>query len=57
MGMMQKHSAVTMINEPFQTHPFGAYLRQIITKLASIVEVPVGYEDETGFHLGSEPAE
>jgi hypothetical protein len=37
----------------------GLMLHGIITKLRNMVkiEVPIGYQDETGFHIGVKPAE
>jgi hypothetical protein len=43
------------VNDP----PAQAGLRGIVAKLrkAIRIEIPIGYQDETGFHLGIEPAE
>ena len=35
---------------------YSAPLRRIGAKLMNLVEVPMGYQDETGFHYGQEPA-
>lgn len=35
---------------------FKSHLREIIAHLKQMVEIPIGYEDETGFHTGAEPA-
>jgi hypothetical protein len=38
---------------------FALHLHEIATKLrkAIRIEVPIGYQDETGFHMGVAPAE
>ena len=38
-----------------ETVSFGAPLRKVGAKLMSLVKIPVGYQDETGFHYGQEP--
>jgi hypothetical protein len=37
----------------------GLHLHEIVAKLRNAIriEIPVGYQDETGFHLGVKPAE
>ena len=46
---------LAQVNDP----PAQAGLRGIVAKLrkAIRIEIPMGYQDETGFHLGIEPAE
>jgi hypothetical protein len=46
---------LAQVNDP----PPQAGLRGIVAKLrkAIRIEIPIGYQDETGFHLGIEPAE
>jgi hypothetical protein len=41
------------------TGSFGLHLHEIVAKLrkAIRVEIPMGYQDETGFHMGAKPAE
>ena len=56
--MMHK-SAVTM-HEPLpSTVPFGAMFHGIVAKMRNAIriDIPVGYQDETGFHMGVKPAE
>lgn len=56
--MMQKHAMT--IHKPWpQTGSFGGQLHDIVAKLRNAIkfEVPTGYQDETGFHLGVKPAE
>jgi len=36
---------------------FVAHLHKIIVKLKKAMEIPFGYQDKTGFHLGAERAE
>ena len=36
---------------------FRTHLRKIAENLRHLVEIPTGYEDETGFHFGIDPAE
>lgn len=45
---------VTPVTEPA---PFKWHLRDIVASLMRRVEIPTGYQDENGFHLGSEPAQ
>jgi hypothetical protein len=35
----------------------GSQLRKVFAKLGMAGEIPTGYEDETGFHVGDEPAD
>ncbi len=52
-------SAVTMHESLPNTVPFGSMFRGIIAKVRNSVrfEIPTGYQDETGFHMGVKPAE
>jgi hypothetical protein len=55
---MHKHAAT--MHEPLtDTAAFGSMLGGIIAKVRSAVriEIPTGYQDETGFHLGVKPTE
>jgi hypothetical protein len=55
--MMQPQPATTLLKPWPQTSSFGAHFREIVAKLKQVVEIPVGYEDETGFHTGVAPAQ
>ncbi len=35
---------------------FRVHLREIIANLRHVIEIPTGYQDETGFHYGVERA-
>jgi hypothetical protein len=39
-----------------ETGSFKSHFRQIVAHLKRMVEIPTGYQDENGFHLGAEPA-
>ncbi len=39
------------------TGSFGSHFHEIMAKLRNAMEIPAGYQDETGFHFGAEPAE
>ena len=38
-----------------QASSFRSHLREIIAVLKRKVVIPTGYQDETGFHFGTEP--
>jgi len=55
--MIHKHSIT--IDKPWpHMVSLGLHLHEIVAKLrnAMSIEIPTGYQDETGFHLGVEPA-
>ena len=54
--MMNKHT-ITMHKPWSHTGSFGLHLHEIIAKLNSVMTIPAGYQDATGFHFGAEPAE
>jgi hypothetical protein len=55
--MMQKQHAITLPGPWPQTESFiGAHIRQFVAKLKGMFEIPTGYQDESGFHLGAAPA-
>ena len=35
---------------------FKSHVREIVASLKRMVEIPTGYQDENGFHMGAEPA-
>jgi len=48
------------MNKTFpQPVPFVLRIAGILAKLAAVfaINVPVGYQDETGFHFGTKPAQ
>ena len=47
---------MTMARPLPQFGSFRFHLREIVLNLKRLVEVPVGYQDENGFHMGAEPA-
>lgn len=56
--MIDKHSIT--IGRPSQhLVSFGLHLHEIAAKLRKVIriEIPIGYQDETGFHHGVAPAE
>jgi hypothetical protein len=47
---------VVALTKPWpQTATVRAHLRQLVANLKHVAEIPVGYQDETGFHFGEEP--
>jgi hypothetical protein len=56
--MLHKHT-ITM-NKPWShADSFGLHLHEIVAKLRNAIkiEIPTGYQDETGFHMGAKPVE
>jgi hypothetical protein len=54
------HKNAESTHQPLpDTAVVGSILRGIVTKLrnAVMIEIPIGYQDEMGFHLGVEPEE
>jgi len=54
--MMHKQPALTLFRPWSQNGTFKSHLREIVAHLKQIVEIPTGYQDESGFHRGTEPA-
>jgi hypothetical protein len=54
--MTHKQHAMTLDKTWPQTGTFKSHLREIVANLKRLVAIPVGYQDETGFHYGTEPA-
>ena len=54
--MTHKNPALTLIRPWPQTGSLWSHLREMAANLKNIVEIPTGYQDETGFHFGAEPA-
>jgi hypothetical protein len=57
-AMMHKHST-TMETPWLHKGSFGSHLHEVFVKLRKVikVEIPTGYQDESGFHFGVNPAE
>jgi hypothetical protein len=57
-SVMHKH-AVTMHKPLPDTVAFGSMFHGIIAKLRNAVrfDIPIGYQDEAGFHFGVKPVE
>ena len=55
-GMTPKQPALTVFRPWPQTSSFRSHLREIAASLKHLMEIPTGYQDETGFHMGPEPA-
>ena len=54
------HKSAAIMHEPLpNTVSFGAMFHGIVAKMrhAVRIDIPVGYQDETGFHMGVKPAE
>jgi len=47
---------MTLVRPWPQASSFWSHLRGIVANLKGIMEIPMGYQDETGFHVGTEPA-
>jgi hypothetical protein len=54
--MMHKQHTITMPKPGFHTGSLGLHLHELIAKIGHAFEIPVGYQDETGFHHGKESA-
>ena len=55
---MHKNTATVQKPMP-EMASFGLMLHGVVAKLrnAAKIDIPVGYQDETGFHMGVKPAE
>ena len=54
------HKSAVTIHEPLpDTAVFGSTFHGIVARVRNAVriEIPTGYQDETGFHMGVKPAE
>jgi hypothetical protein len=54
---MHKQHAIPMFRPWPQTGAFGLHLCEVVAKLKQAMQIPTGYQDETGFHFGAESAE
>ena len=56
--MLRKQNAITFFGPWSLTESFlGAHLRQFVANLKELMEIPTGYQDESGFHLSEAPAQ
>jgi hypothetical protein len=53
--MMHKQHAMTLSRPWAHADALRVRVREFIANLKYLVEIPTGYQDETGFHLGTEP--
>jgi hypothetical protein len=53
--MMTKPHSITQIRPWPSTNSLAAHLHELFAHLKSVLQIPTGYQDETGFHLGAEP--
>jgi len=44
------------LRREFRRHLFALQLHYFIARLRNVMKIPAGYQDETGFHYGVEPA-
>jgi hypothetical protein len=56
--MMHKHAATVHRPMP-EMALFGLIVHGVVAKLRNAVriDIPIGYQDETGFHMGVKPAQ
>jgi hypothetical protein len=54
-GIMHRQHTITMHKPWSHTSSFALQLHKIVSKLRHAIEIPIGYQDETGFHYGNEP--
>ena len=54
--MMLKQHTITMPKPWLPAGSVGLHLHELIAKLGHAFEIPNGYQDEKGFHFGTEPA-
>jgi hypothetical protein len=54
--MMHKQQAISLDKVWHQPTPFSSPFRTIIASLKNLVQIPTGYQDESGFHYGAQPA-
>jgi hypothetical protein len=54
--MMHKQHAMTLTRPWPHAGSFKTHLREIVSNLKRLVEIPTGYQDENGFHMGNESA-
>jgi hypothetical protein len=57
LSIMHKQHTIELFKPWPHVNSFRLHLHEIIAKLRKAMEIPIGYQDETGFHVGDEPAE
>lgn len=53
--MMHKQHTIMIHKTWPHTGSFALHLHKIVSKLRNAIQIPIGYQDETGFHYGVEP--
>jgi hypothetical protein len=53
---MQASSEQTVgrLHREFSKHGSSSYFREIVAQLRNAINIPMGYQDEAGFHFGVE---
>lgn len=54
-AMTHKQHAMTLAKPWPEGVSFWSHVRHIVASLKYIVKIPVGYQDQNGFHYGIEP--
>ena len=55
--MIHKQHIITMPKPWPHLGSLGLHIQELIARVSKAMEVPTGYQDDTGFHLGEEPAQ
>jgi hypothetical protein len=53
--MRHKQHAITMPKPGMHIGSFALHFHKFVAKLERAFQIPVGYQDETGFHFGAQP--
>jgi hypothetical protein len=54
--MTTKQYSIAVVRPWLTTNSLGAHLHELLANLKSVLQIPTGYQDETGFHFGAETA-